>query len=161
MPRKYTKEYLEPIVQESSTMRQVLQKIGLKLTGGSYRLLQIRIREYKISTDHFKGSGWAKGLTAENSSLIKRNVEKRIIPDSEIFKENSGITHVKLRRRLFQLGWINKCSICGLMNWLEKPITCHVDHINGINGDNRIENLRMLCPNCHQQTDTWGNKTPV
>jgi len=51
-----------------------------------------------------------------------------------------------------------KCSICGINTWLNKPLTLQLDHINGDNRDNRIEILRLLCPNCHSQTDNFCGK---
>ena len=50
------------------------------------------------------------------------------------------------------------CTTCGINEWQGKPLTLHLDHINGINNDNRIENLRLLCPNCHSQTETYGRR---
>jgi Zn finger protein HypA/HybF involved in hydrogenase expression len=51
-----------------------------------------------------------------------------------------------------------KCSCCGIADWNDSPITLQIDHIDGINTNNVIENYRYLCPNCHTQTDTWGVK---
>lgn len=158
MARKHTKESLTPIVESSTSVSQVLVKLGIKNTGGNYRLIQQRIREYEISIEHFKGIGWSKGLTVDTSDAVRITTLKRSTRDEDIFKENSGVSGTRLRKRLFKLGWKNECSICGLTQWLGKAITCHVDHINGVNGDNRLTNLRMVCPNCHQQTTTWGNK---
>jgi 5-methylcytosine-specific restriction endonuclease McrA len=64
-----------------------------------------------------------------------------------------------IKRRLLQAGVLeNRCSQCGLTHWLDKPLSIQIDHINGIKDDFRLENLRMLCPNCHSQTDTHGGK---
>ncbi|HKU67960.1 MAG TPA: HNH endonuclease signature motif containing protein [Candidatus Baltobacteraceae bacterium] len=64
-----------------------------------------------------------------------------------------------VRRRLLNEGLLrNECSICGLNEWLGNPIVMHIDHINGVNDDHRLENLRMLCPNCHSQTPTYGGR---
>lgn len=64
-----------------------------------------------------------------------------------------------VRRRLLQEGILqNVCSICGLREWLDKPIAMHIDHINGIGTDHRLDNLRMLCPNCHSQTPTYAGR---
>jgi 5-methylcytosine-specific restriction endonuclease McrA len=64
-----------------------------------------------------------------------------------------------IKRRLLQAGLLeNRCSGCGLTDWLDRPLAIELDHINGVNDDFRLENLRMLCPNCHSQTDTHGAK---
>jgi 5-methylcytosine-specific restriction endonuclease McrA len=64
-----------------------------------------------------------------------------------------------VRRRLLSEGLLlNECSICGLQEWLGQPIAMHIDHINGVRDDHRLENLRMLCPNCHSQTPTYGGR---
>lgn len=65
--------------------------------------------------------------------------------------------HVKTR--LIRAGLLmNSCQSCGLADWLGKPLNMHLDHINGVKNDNRLENLRMLCPNCHSQTPTYGGR---
>lgn len=86
------------------------------------------------------------------------------IPLEEILVENSTYSSSRsLRERLIlELGWKDACSNedCPINEpmWLGKPITLQLDHINGVRTDNRIENLRILCPNCHSQTDTWCGK---
>ena len=66
----------------------------------------------------------------------------------------------KLKIKLLKAGMIKKeCSWCGITDtWNDKPIVLHLDHINGIKNDHRLENLRLLCPNCHSQTDTYAGK---
>jgi 5-methylcytosine-specific restriction endonuclease McrA len=64
-----------------------------------------------------------------------------------------------VKRRLLQEGILeNACSECGLRDWRDRPISMHIDHINGLRDDHRLENLRMLCPNCHSQTETYGGR---
>lgn len=68
------------------------------------------------------------------------------------------------KRLISERGWEDKCMVMGCPNplpmWNGKPITLQLDHINGVGDDNRIENLRVICPNCHSQTDTFGNRNP-
>lgn len=70
-----------------------------------------------------------------------------------------GISRYNVKMRLLRAGLLkNECSDCGLTEWCGKRLSMHIDHINGIHNDHRLENLRMLCPNCHSQTDTYGGK---
>lgn len=70
-----------------------------------------------------------------------------------------GKGRTNIKQRLLRAGLLeNRCMECGLSEWLGEPLTVQIDHINGIHDDYRFENLRMLCPNCHSQTDTHGSK---
>jgi 5-methylcytosine-specific restriction endonuclease McrA len=78
-------------------------------------------------------------------------------PLSEVMLRGGSRHNVKAR--LLRAGLLeNHCQICGLEAWLGRPLSIHIDHINGIRNDHRLENLRMLCPNCHSQTDTYSGK---
>ena len=156
--RKYTKESLEPVVKRNKSLASTLRDLGLKVSGGNHRLISQRIKEYNIDTSHFTGQSWSKGLTKENNISIRKVAIFNRIPDKEVFKKNSGYNPSGLRKRLVNIGWEEKCEKCNLIKWLNKPIRLHVDHINGDCSDHRLENLRFLCPNCHQQTKTWGNQ---
>ena len=68
-------------------------------------------------------------------------------------------SRANVKRRLLAVGLLeNRCQECGLSEWLGEPLTIQIDHINGLRDDHRLENLRMLCPNCHSQTDTYGQR---
>jgi 5-methylcytosine-specific restriction endonuclease McrA len=93
------------------------------------------------------------------NSLIEFN-KKRKIPTTEILVKDSNYARHNLKRRILEEGLIQyKCLSCGLGNeWNDKPIVLQLDHINGVNNDHRLENLRFLCPNCHSQQDTYAAK---
>ena len=161
---KYDGELLEPIVKSSRSVAEVITKLGLKQAGGNHRHLTGLFKKFGIDITHFTGSGWNKGLTAESDERIHHGLRQKYT-NEEVFVEHSRINEgAKLRRRLFRLGWKHQCTglkldgtLCGIVEWYGKPIALHLDHINGVNDDNRFENLRFLCPNCHQQTETWGS----
>lgn len=137
-------------------MAGVLRTLGLKATGGNYRYIDSKIKLLGLDTTHFTGQLWSKGKTAEEDVRIKRNG----LSDEEVFVKNSplaGHSGSKLFNRLMRMGWENKCSECGITEWLGKPLKLHIDHKDGDRTNNELSNLRILCPNCHQQTDTWGS----
>lgn len=140
-------EDFKKIIQQSNTYSDCLRALGLNTKGGSSTdILKRRIKELDCSTEHFNQKN-------------KQSYQARYTLD-EILVENSSYSNIaSLKRRLINENRLQyKCAICGLTDWLNKPISLQLDHINGINNDHRITNLRFLCPNCHSQTDTFGGK---
>ncbi len=156
--RKYTKEFLLSFVKESTNCTELLTKLGLKISGGTHRLISMRIKEYELDISHFTGSGWNKGKTKKTDRRLEKQSFTARTPHEKVFCINSGFGSSKLYDRLLELNWKKECSICKITNWQNKPLRFHVDHKNGNHTDNQLDNLRIVCPNCHQQTDTWGAK---
>jgi Zn finger protein HypA/HybF involved in hydrogenase expression len=107
------------------------------------------------------------GLTEKDPNVVRistlKGVRNPTIPLDKILVEHSGYKNSKLRARLIEEGVLqNVCSECGIgPKWNGKTLSLQLDHINGIHRDNRIENLRILCPNCHTQTDNFGSKNRI
>lgn len=147
----YSYDYLEvkTAVNESFNYKEVLDKLNKTSSGNAYKFLINYINKKSIDVSHF-------------NSLNKEKKKKFTI--NEIFKINpsykGGTKELKkiiLKNNLIEY----KChgENCEIIdNWNGKSISLHLDHKNGINNDNRLENLRFLCPNCHSQTETYSGK---
>ncbi len=146
-PRKWTEENLKEAARDSTSIRQVLKKIGLKEAGGNYSQISKYLNEFKIDITHFKGKGWSKGLIG---------VGRPVFTLEEILITGSTFQSYKLKKRLYKTGLKKeKCEECGwAKNSEDGRIPLELDHINGVSNDNRIENLRILCPNCHSLKPT-------
>lgn len=144
--RKYSREKFAEAWLSSSSIAQVAKKLGCNATGGGYVTLKMAARELGLG-DHMTGQGWNVGWESNPA-------RERTIPLSDILVNNSTYTMIwRLKQRLLRKGVLKyKCSLCGLTEWNGKPITLQLDHINGVRLDHRVENLRLLCPNCHSAT---------
>ena len=145
--RSWTIEQLKEAVASSTSYRQVIAKLGLVEAGGNYDQAKKYIKEENLSTEHFKGKAWNKGLKLGFKPLV---------PLEDILIESVYFQSHQLKKRLFrELIKEEKCELCG---WSERSldgrIPVELDHINGDRHDNRIENLRILCPNCHSLQST-------
>lgn len=154
---KYTKEKLEPIVLRSKAISEVLRNLGLRQTGSNHYNISNKIKLFKIDTSHFLGQSWNRGKKPINKFTKKDFIEKVLIISG------SGWGSHRIKLKLFEYHIKErKCEKCGQNEtWCEEKLSLHLDHINGNRDDNRLENLRILCPNCHSQTETFSAKKKV
>ena len=151
--RKYTEQILRDAVKTSLSYSDVCRTIGMnRATGSSYELVKNRINEYNIDISHFLGKAAYAGKRNPNYNNRKKVCE--ILTDGYQYR----VSHIRLETALKEIGVECKCSVCSLNNWLGKPITLDVDHIDGDWSNCKEENLRFLCTNCHRQTDTFARK---
>lgn len=147
---KLSDEQFVELLKNSSTISEVLFKLGYSVKGNSWGFAKIRQRMSDLNLDGsvFKG----KSPITKYGSLHKVNA-------SDILKPNCKHARSVLRRYVINNNLIPyRCAICGCVEWQGRTLSLELDHINGINNDNRIENLRFLCPNCHSQTTTYGSR---
>lgn len=147
---KNTDEEFIKAVKENVSIRSALGALGLKASGANYKGFRRRVEDLNLDTSHFTGQHGASPPI-----VTKWDLKDILVVDSP-YKGGS----FALKKRLMREGVFSscKCAICGLRGWLGKKISLHLDHINGINNDHRLENLRLLCPNCHSQTSTYAGK---
>lgn len=146
--KKYTKEQLIESVKESISIREVLIKLNVSPHGGNYRVVKGYIEKLNLDTQHFTGQGHSRGKTIGPKK------------DLDFYLNNeTKISSHSLRLRLLKEGYFeHKCYKCNLILWNNQPIPLELEHIDGNHSNNKLENLTLLCPNCHAQTSTYRGR---
>jgi hypothetical protein len=140
MARSYRKYTNEDIINNAKTVYSIaglLKSLGLKPAGGSYSSIKCQLQKLKVDTSHWTGQGWNKNIQTKDWIQYNRN------------------THCK-KHLIESRG--RKCENCKLKAWLNNPIPIELHHIDGDRTNNDINNLQLLCPNCHSFTHNWKGK---
>lgn len=148
---RYTDEDVIRAVGSSRCISDVLSKIGLTKHGDNFKTIRTFIEVHNLNVSHF----------STNDARIHNSSNRKWVP-SNIFVEHSEVSRGALRRHVIKHEVLPQyeCYECANTGtWNNSPINLVIDHINGVNNDNRIENLRWLCPNCHSQTSTFGTQS--
>lgn len=143
---RHTEARLREAVGRSSSVMEVVHRLGLAPVGGNHAHISRRITTLGIDTSHFRAPRGGRSATKLDVLVVGRPQDGRV-PGQ------------RLRRELLRRGVLEVCSMCGTgTEWNGKPLRLEVDHVDGHWWDNRVKNLRLLCPNCHAVTDTYRGR---
>lgn len=147
----YTDQDIIKAVAENYSVRKVLEALGLIPAGGSYKLFYTNVKRLNLDISHFTGQAHLKGKPGFNQP--KQELSTILV------EESTYTSTYKLKGRLIKAGLIEeKCQKCKILYWEGEKLSLHLDHIDGCNTNNTIENLRLPCPNCHSLTPTYCGK---
>ncbi len=143
---------LKEAVRNSRNQTECLKIMNIPLRGGNYRTLLNKVDRLHLNTSHWSGKGVPTGG--------KKGIALKFLSNDELFNKHSSKKLERLKPLYVDriLHGNYQCEICGISSWNGKDIVLQLHHINGVHNDNRVENLQLLCPNCHSQTENFCGK---
>lgn len=152
--RKYTDEDFKNAIENNLSIAGCLNQLNLRPTGGNYKTFILRANKLNISIEHFTGKAWNVGNYSKTLISNKKSLQ-------DIFENKETMSTPNLKNRLYSEGYkTKKCEICKISKWNEKDAPLELHHIDGDRNNNSIENLQILCCNCHAQTPTHRRRNP-
>jgi len=149
--RTWTDAQFVAAVTANTNFTDVIRALGLRPAGGNHRTMRKHAVRLGLGTSHFTLERRLRGLNAVRNA--------RRLTTADVFCAPSRVRSAALRRFAKRLIHPMRCARCRNTGvWRRKPLTLQLDHVNGVYDDNRLENLRWLCPNCHSQTATFAGK---
>ncbi|MFJ8859473.1 HNH endonuclease signature motif containing protein [Streptomyces sp. NPDC102451] len=147
---RWTKEVLQEAVTVSTTMCEVLQRLGLEVVGGQHTHISRRVKALGIDTSHF-------AAPSRKGEVRRRRPEELLVDRTQTLVRR--IPGERLKRAMIAMGTPERCAQCGTGPvWRHQPLPLEVDHVDGNWRNNQPQNLRLLCPNCHSTTDTYRGR---
>lgn len=146
--RKWSDTELVEAVKNSQSIAGVLRTLGLAYAGGSYTNIKNHIERLNLDTSHFTGQSWSRG------TIQDRTLDQFLVEGSNNYIYSSHLRRMLIKESYFE----EKCHNCNLNLWMGKRIPLDLHHIDGNRYNNRLENLTILCKNCHALTENWGSK---
>lgn len=147
--RTWTNEQFIEAVSQSVSLSEIGRKLGMKNFGANGHTYKKYIKLLNLDTSHFL-----------SKDKLREQARQKItsISDEGLFQVNQ-MNRKNIKKRIIKKNLLPyACNECGISSWKNKPLSLHLDHINGVNNDNRLSNLQFLCPNCHAQTDSYCGK---